>query len=424
VTPAHLTCACKPWLQANFGRTRWRLTSGVLPHRRLASDQRCSAASRSASRPATDATAAHGADTAPADVQKAAGEDARLTAAERNGGQGNGSTAGTNGNHASRRAAAGSRPYPQGASGRASAPQQPWAGADDSTSSSPQTTSETALASPPDTSAAAVDARAQQRAPLPPDKQQPLVAEARSPAGDDADGDSDSEGTVSRRPPSSPPAQCRRCRCSSRAAPLCNMGQTVIIDYGCQHGVALNKQVRVQRRRRPAVEVPEGQRRTVRMVRGLPRRRRAVPAICARCGGSGIAQQGDVSAGRTTCKHRFVAHVARSQHALSKRAADPPVADQPVVLHDVQGKMAPCPICKPMQAQAQQRQAAQQQPLRQEQQGALTEGNVPEFDLENVDWDALEKLAVEVGALLPPAGVLQMRKPWKRAKVLRLYELV
>jgi hypothetical protein len=52
----------------------------------------------------------------------------------------------------------------------------------------------------------------------------------------------------------------------------------------------------VQRRRRPAVDIPEGQRRTVRMVHGLPRRRRAVPAICARCGGSGIVQQPDVSA--------------------------------------------------------------------------------------------------------------------------------
>jgi hypothetical protein len=60
-----------------------------------------------------------------------------------------------------------------------------------------------------------------------------------------------------------------------------------------------------------------------------------------------------------------------------------------------------CPTCKPMQA----RQQAQPPPPQQPQQKQLptntqqevSGGSVPEFDLENVDWDALEKLAVEVG---------------------------
>lgn len=49
------------------------------------------------------------------------------------------------------------------------------------------------------------------------------------------------------------------------------------------------------RRRRPPIALPEGQVRTVRMVMGMPRRRRSVPAICAKCGGRGIVQLDNVS---------------------------------------------------------------------------------------------------------------------------------
>lgn len=66
--------------------------------------------------------------------------------------------------------------------------------------------------------------------------------------------------------------------------------------------------------------------------------------------------------------------------------------------------MAPCPTCKPtearQQAAAQESKSAQGGEPRGSSSWAL--GNVPEFDLENVDWDALEKLAVEVQQLLFP----------------------
>ena len=59
-----------------------------------------------------------------------------------------------------------------------------------------------------------------------------------------------------------------------------------------------------------------------------------------------------------------------------------------------------------MQARQQARPPSQPQPQQQAQQqqtpsiapNELSGGSVPEFDLENVDWDALEKLAVEVGS--------------------------
>lgn len=71
----------------------------------------------------------------------------------------------------------------------------------------------------------------------------------------------------------------------------------------------------------------------------------------------------------------------------------------------MQDKAEACPTCKPMQARQQaapppqQQQHAQPQPQQLPSNAAqeLSGSTVPEFDLENVDWDALEKLAVEVG---------------------------
>jgi hypothetical protein len=66
----------------------------------------------------------------------------------------------------------------------------------------------------------------------------------------------------------------------------------------------------------------------------------------------------------------------------------------------VQGKAVACPTCKPMQARQQAQPPPQQQPQQQQTPSIapneLSGASVPEFDLENVDWDALEKLAVEV----------------------------
>lgn len=76
-------------------------------------------------------------------------------------------------------------------------------------------------------------------------------------------------------------------------------------------------QVRVQRRRR--VNIPEGQNRTVRMVHGLPRRWRATPAICARCGGRGIVSSNVSSNPALICQQ-----MSQSDHAR-RRGATPAI---------------------------------------------------------------------------------------------------
>ncbi len=71
--------------------------------------------------------------------------------------------------------------------------------------------------------------------------------------------------------------------------------------------------------------------------------------------------------------------------------------------------MSSCPVCKPTSQRAQQQQQQQQEAQQAQQaaqgqkaprQRARSDFDSPEpaseFDLENVDWDALEKLAIEV----------------------------